>query len=130
MFAPYKRNALTDALEYLPVTGAEAVALGEALSLSSGKLTKCAATTKPTFIAMGACTGAEATAGKLIPVLRVSKEIVYETVLTAAYSAIAAGALVTLASTGLGITATTTNGVAEIVSWDGKASGDKVRVRF
>lgn len=130
MFTPYKRNAMTDALEYLPVTGAEAVALGEALVLSSGKLTKCGATAAPTFIAMGACTGAEATAGKKIPVIRVSKEIIYETALTADYSAIAAGARVTLASSGLGITATTTSGVAEIVDWDGKASGDKVRVRF
>ena len=130
MFTPYKRNAMTDALEYLPVTGAEAVALGEALVLSSGKLTKCGATAAPSFIAMGACTGAEATAGKKIPVVRVSKEIIYETALTADYSAIAAGARVTLASTGLGITATTTSGVAEIVDWDGKASGDKVRVRF
>lgn len=121
---------MTDALEYLPVTGAEAVALGEALVLSSGKLTKCGATAAPSFIAMGACTGAEATAGKKIPVVRVSKEIIYETALTADYSAIAAGARVTLASTGLGITATTTSGVAEIVDWDGKASGDKVRVRF
>ncbi len=130
MFAPKKRNALTDALVYLPVTGAEAVALGEALVLTSGKLTKCGATTAPTFIAMGACTGAEATAGKLIPALRVSKEITYETELTAAYAGIAAGAKVTLASNGLGITATTTSGVAEIVDWDGKAVGDKVRVRF
>lgn len=130
MFAPKKRNALTDALVYLPVTAAEAVALGEALVLTSGKLTKCGAAVAPTFIAMGACTGAEATAGKLIPALRVSKEVTYETELTAAYSGIAAGAKVTLAATGLGITATTTNGVAEIVDWDGKAVGDKVRVRF
>ena len=56
--------------------------------------------------------------------------MIYETKLTAAYSAIAAGAKVTISSDGLGITATTTSGVAEIVEWDGKASGDRVRVRF
>lgn len=130
MFTLYKRNAMLAAFETYPVTGAEAVALGEALVLSSGKLTKCGATTKPTFIAQEPCTGAEATAGKKICVMRVSKEVVYETKLTAAYSAIAAGAQVTLSSDGMGITATTTNGVAEIVDWDGKASGDLVRVRF
>lgn len=130
MFEPYKTNGQPTAAECYPVTGAEAVALGEALVLSSGKLTKCGATAAPTFIALEACTGAEATAGKRIAVTRVSKDVIYETKLTAAYSAIAAGAKVTLSSDGLGITATTTSGVAEIVDWDGKASGDKVRVRF
>lgn len=130
MFTPYKRGPFSDALEYMEVTGAEAVVLGEALVLSSGKLTKCGATAAPAFIAMGACTGAEATAGKKIPVLRVSKEIIYETELKAASSSIAKGAKYTLHTDGLGITATTTSGVAEVVDWDGKASGDKVRVRF
>ena len=130
MFKTYKTNGRPVPFEKYPVTGAEAVAVGEALVLSSGKLTKCGATATPTFIAEEPCTGAEATAGKEIAVHRVSKEIIYETELTADYSAIAAGAKVTLASTGLGITATTTSGVAEIVSWDGKTSGDKVRIRF
>lgn len=130
MFTPYKRNAMLAAMEEFPVTANEEVKLGEALVLSSGKLTKCGATATPTFIAQEPCTAAEATAGKEISVLRVSKEVIYETELTAAYSAIAAGAKVTLASTGLGITATTTSGVAEIVDWDGTAVGDRVRVRF
>ena len=43
---------------------------------------------------------------------------------------IAAGAKVTISSNGLGITATTTSGVAEIVDWDGTAVGSQVRVRF
>jgi len=130
MFEPYKTNGRPTAAEMYAVTSAEAVAVGEALVLSSGKLTKCGATATPDFIALEPCTAAEATAGKAIAVTRVSKDVIYETVLTAAYSAIAAGAKVTLASSGLGITATTTSGVAEIVDWDGKASGDKVRVRF
>ena len=130
MFQHYKRNGRPAPFEKYPVTGAEAVAVGEALVLSSGKLTKCGATAAPSFIAQEPCTGAEATAGKEIAVVRVSKDVIYETELTADFSAIAAGAKVTLASTGLGVTATTTSGVAEIVGWDGKASGDKVRVRF
>ena len=118
------------AFESMPVTSAEAVALGEALVLNAGKLTKCGATAAPAFIAQEPCTAAEATSGKEIAVLRVSKEVIYETELTAAYSGIAAGAKVTIAASGLGITATTTSGVAEIVDWDGKDAGDKVRVRF
>ena len=130
MFAPYKRGAESDALEYLPVTAAEAVVVGEALIVTSGKLTKCGATAAPTYLAAGACTAAEATAGKRIPVIRVSKDVIYQTELTAAYAGIAAGAKVTISSNGLGITATTTSGVAEIVDWDGTAVGSPVRVRF
>lgn len=119
---------MTDALEYHAVTTGESFELGEALVMSSGLLTKCGATATPTFIAMKAA--ASAPAGTVIPVLRVSKEVIYETELSAASPSIAKGAKYTLASSGRGITATTTSGVAEVVDWDGKAAGDKVRVRF
>lgn len=128
MFAPYKRNGQPVALEYHEVTTSETVALGEALVMSSGKLTKCGATAKPTYIAMQPITSAPA--GSKIACVRVSPDVIYETELSAASASIAKGALYTLASNGLGITATTTSGVAEVVDWDGKAAGDKVRVRF
>lgn len=114
--------------EYLPVSTGETVALGEALVLTSGKLTKCGATTAPTYIAMEPVTSAPA--GTKIAVIRVQKNVIYETELKAASASIAAGAKYTLHTDGLGITATTTSGVAEVVDWDGKASGDAVRVRF
>lgn len=127
MITPYMRNANTDALEYHEVTASEAVAYGEALVMSSGKLTKCGATTKPAYLAAGSCAAGSA---NVIPVLRVSDEVIYETALSEASASIAKGAKYTLSSDGLKITATTTSGVAEVVSWDGKAQGDKVRVRF
>ena len=128
MFAPYKKNGQPQPLEYHEVTTSETIALGEALVMSSGKLTKCGATATPKYIAMQPITSAAA--GSKIAVVRVSKDVIYDTVLSAASASIAKGAVYTLGSDGLSITATTTSGVAEVVDWDGKASGDHVRVRF
>lgn len=128
MFAPYRKNGQPQPLEYLVVTTSETIALGEALVLSSGKLTKCGATAAPAYIAMQPI--ASAPAGSKIAVVRVSKDVTYDTVLSAASASIAAGAKYTLGSDGLSITATTTSGVAEVVDWDGTAVGDHVRVRF
>jgi len=127
---PYMRHGIPDFTEKHAVTSNEAVALGEALVLSSGKLTKCGATTKPSFLAAEPCTAAEATAGKHIDVLRVNSHVIYETKLSVDSASIAEGAKYTLSSDGLAITATATSGVAEVVGFDGKAAGDKVLVRF
>ena len=43
----------TPPIEYKPVTESETVTLGEALVLSGGKLTKCGATSRPGFVAVG-----------------------------------------------------------------------------
>ncbi len=128
MFQPYKRNGQPDSVEYLEVTANETVALGEALVISSGKLTKCGATTAPTYIAMGSVTSAPS--GTKIPVIRVSKDVIYESQLSVDSSSIAIGAAYTLSSDGLKVTATTTSGVAECVGFEGKKAGDKVFVRF
>ena len=128
MFQPYKRNGQPDSAEYLEVTANETVALGEALVISSGKLTKCGATTAPTYIAMGSVTSAPS--GTKIPVIRVSKDVIYESQLSVDSSSIAIGASYTLSSDGLKVTATTTSGVAECVGFEGKKAGDKVFVRF
>lgn len=128
-FIPHSYDkGLPDAWEYLEVTASETIAMGEALKLASGKLTKCSGTTKPEFIAMQAV--ASAPAGTRIPVIRVSDDTVYETQLQAEYAAIAKGAKVTIHTDGLQITTTTTSGVFEILDWDGTAAGSKVRGRF
>lgn len=128
MFQPYKRNGGTDNLEYLEVTTGETVVLGEALVQSSGLLTKCGATAVPKYIAMGGVTSAPA--GTVIPVLRVSDEVIYETELSVDSASIAKGAKYTLSTDGLAITATATSGVAEVVGFGGKAAGDRVLVKF
>ena len=107
-------------LEYYTGTSAEAIVLGEALVLSSGKLTKCAATTTPEFISMGSGTGT------VIPVVRVMEEDVYAAPLSASGASLNVGDKVTIASDGVKVTATTTSGVFEITQIDGTSVGDTV----
>ncbi len=130
MFIPVKNDTgAPTPWEYLPC-GAITPKLGMALVQSSGNLAIATGTTKPTYISMvekdAACM-----AGDLIPVIRVEPGTIYETELSAAGTSLKQGDKVTLhASNGLQVTATTTNGVAEIVEFLGTASGDHVRVRF
>lgn len=126
------------AWEYLPVS-AITPKVGMALTQTSGNLAIATAGTAPTYISMvekdAACT-----AGDVIPVIRVSKDMIFETTFSAAATSLNVGDKVTLhASNGMQITASKTengansstiNGVAEIVSMDGTAIGDTVRVRF
>ena len=116
------------AWEYLPCS-AITPKVGMALVQSSGNLTTASGTTAPTFISMVERDSA-VTAGDLIPVIRVSKDIVFGTTLSAAGSSLKKGQKVTIASNGLQVTATTTDGVAEIVDVIDAASGGEVRVRF
>jgi len=103
---------------------------GMAMVLSSGKLAIATGSSKPEFICVEERSAA-VTAGDPMTVVRVDHDTVYETTLSAAGGSLNIGDKVTLhASSGLQVTATTTNGVAEIVYMDGTASGDTVWVRF
>lgn len=115
--------------EYLDVTDAEAVDEGEALVLTSGKLTKCGATAAPQYIAMGVKTAADTS--RTLPVCRVEKNQVYAVPVTAAPSALVAGSKVTLHTDGLQVTATTTSGVVTVVDLNGATTaGDEIIVRI
>ena len=114
----------TPPAEYLPATAEETYIVGEALKLNSGTLTKAGATDIPTFI----CAGQPGEQG--VPVYRVQKTQTYDTTHSAAGTSLKIGDKVTLHTDGLQVTATTTSGVAEIVSLDGTAVGDTVTVRF
>lgn len=116
-------------IEYLPCS-AITPKVGMALVQSSGNLAIATGTTAPTYISMcekdSACT-----AGDIIPVIRVQKDMVFETNFSAAATSINLGDKVTLHdSDGMQVTATTTSGVAEVVYMDGTASGSMCRVRF
>lgn len=115
---------LTPPIEYLPGAASEAIVLGEALSVVSGKLTKCGATTAPAYISVGPVKEG------VVPVIKVQKYMIFEVPLSAAGSSLVIGQKVTLNTDGLQVTATTTDGVAEIVAFNGKAQGDTVLVRF
>lgn len=103
--------------------------VGELLAASSGVLDTCAATAKPTYIAMQNKT---LSADGPLLVTRVRPDIVYETTNSAALATATVGTMVTTAS-GLQCTDTATNGTFEITYIeDGAASAtDKVvRGRF
>lgn len=116
-------------IEYLPC-GAITPKAGMALIQTSGNLAIATGTNAPTYISLvekdAACT-----AGDIIPVMRVEKDTIYQTTLSASGSSLKLGNKVTLhASDGMQVTATTSSGVAEIVGMDGTAAGSTVRVRF
>ena len=117
------------AWEYLPCS-AITPKVGMALTLSSGKLAIATGTTAPIYISMTESASA-LTAGTIIPVIRVNGNMVFKTTASAALTGINIGDKVTLhASSGLQVTATTPDGVAEIVGMAGTASGSEVLVRF
>lgn len=116
-------------MEYILLTDNEASTYGEALVLTSGKLTKCGATATPEFIALRTQT-AESTSITPIPVLRVQEEQQFEVKSMATVAATAGGAKVTLHTDGLLITATTSSGVFYVDSTDGATTTSTVRGHF
>ena len=125
----FKRSSmdvgLTPPIEYLPGKADEAIVLGEALTLADGALTRCAATTKPDYIAVGPVNDEG-----IVPVNKVQDYMTFEAELTAAGDALQIGNKVTISDDGMNVTATTDAGVATIVAINGTAIGDTVEVRF
>lgn len=115
-------------IEYLPCA-AITPKVGMALYQNGGNLAIASGTTAPTYISMcekdSACT-----AGDIIPVIRVNKDMVFETTFSAAATSVKIGSKVTINTDGMQATATTTDGIAEVVYMDGTASGSMCRVRF
>lgn len=127
MFVLHKQDlGLGVPMDYLPMTAEETVSRGEALVLSSGALTKCGATAKPTYIAAGP----KDDVSGLVPVVKVQDYLIFATTLSADGAALHVGDAVTLSADGLQVTATTASGVATIVSMDGTGVGDVVTVRL
>ena len=112
--------------EYLPAS-AMSVELGMALDFTSGKLTKASGTTVPKYFSLVTKTCAD---GEIIPVQKLEKGVDYETAASVAIADTLIGAKVTIATDGLRVTATATDGIAQIVSVSGNKAGDKVVVRF
>ena len=106
------RSAKERPMETYLATDSEAIALGEALVLTTGRLTKVAATAKPEFIAMSSCA---AGTSNPIKVVRLMEDVLLETTFAADATSNAEGTLVTIHTDGLQVTATATNGVFTIV---------------
>ena len=115
-------------LEYLPCS-AITPKVGMALVQTSGNLALASGTTAPAYISM--CERETAcTAGELIPVVRVQKDIIFGVPAQAAMTSVKLGDKVTIYTDGLQVTATTASGVAEVVGMDGTAAGSTVLVRL
>ena len=127
MFTVYSRD-VSDAIPMESIPATIAVKVGDALIFSSGAAALATGTSAPVYISAAASAASDT--ARQIPVIRVDKATVYQTKLSEASAAIAAGTKYTRATTGDSISATATGGVAEVVSFDGKAEGDFVRVRL
>lgn len=115
-------------IEYLPA-GSITPKMGMALTMSGGNLAIASGTTVPSYVSMVECESA-LTAGTVIPVIRVLPDMIWETAAQAALTSIKLGDKVTLHTDGMQVTATKTNGVAEVVDMDGTNVGSRVLVRF
>lgn len=126
MFKIAKMRTLAErAIEVYAPTAREAIVLGEALVLSDGLLTMCAATATPEYIARSAGTD------KAIAVNRVLEEDIFETTFAADASAVNEGSKVTIHTDGLQVTATTASGVFYITKKLGSGdTGTKVQGMF
>lgn len=112
-------------IEYLPASTITPK-VGMALTMSNGNLAVASGSSTPMYISVieksSACKS-----GEIIPVIRVGKDIIFETSFSVDPSSLNVGDKVTIDSSGMNLTATKTSGVAEIVHMD---EGAMCRVRF
>ena len=129
MFALSKMKVgMTPPIEYKAATADESYAVGEALKVASGAVTKCTGAVKPAYV----CVGPANAAGE-VPCVAVQDYMEFETTLGVAptdSNTVAVGNKVTLHTDGMSVTATTTSGVAEVMAIDGQTVGSRVVVRF
>lgn len=127
-FVPVKSmDGASDPFEYGLMTDAEAVAMGEALKWTSGRLTKASGTDVPQ--AMALATAAAGTSVR-VPFVRLDDQREFEVKSTATVAATLVGSKVTLHTDGLSVTATTTSGVFLISATDGATTNSTVRGYF
>lgn len=125
MFKLHKRADMgTEAIEYR--TAGVEITPGMVLKYNAGKLAKAVGTDVPEYVSLGSAKANEECAVK-----RIIEDEIYETKLSATGASLTPGAKVTLhASNALEVTATTENGVFEIIEMDGTTAGSKVRGLF
>lgn len=128
MFKLFKKDAGIPIPKELPAAAGTFV-VGQTLAFNaSGLLAPVAGSTVPEYIC---ATSATVASNDMIAVNPVYRDIEYLTVFSADGSSIKPGAKVTIATTFDSVTATTTNGVAEVIEKLGTgASGTEVIVKF
>lgn len=113
-------------IETIPADSSLSYKVGEGLVITSNKAAKAAGTTAPAYICVGPAKDGN------VPVIKMSKEDVYAAPLSAAGTSLNIGDKVTVDTDSIRLTATTTNGVAEILGFAtaAKAAGDEVYFRI
>lgn len=127
MFSWYRGK--TPIQKELPATASTEYKLGDALAYgSAGTIVKATGTTKPEFICASKDFTAEA--GDFVVGQVIEEDMEFKTTFSAAATSIKLGNKVTIGADGDSVTATTTNGIAEVIEMNGTASGSEVVIKF
>lgn len=126
-FLPHQSDNGLQPWEYYPAA-AGTYEVGQLLNISGGQLAAITAETKttPPYVCMARAT---VTAGELLPVLRVQKDMIFETQLSAEAAAATIGTMLEVTSGGLQADAAAT-GTFEVVYIEDTAADSTVRGRF
>lgn len=126
-FIPHQSDDGLQPWEYYPAA-AGAYKVGQMLTMTGGKLTAISAATKttPPYVCMAEKT---VVAGELIPVMRVTKRMIFETSLSSAAASATIGSLLEVSAGGLEVDAAAA-GTFETTYIDGTDVGAMVRGRF
>ena len=122
-FRRMNNSGVAPTIKQVAANTAVTYAVGDALVITSGVLALAGSTAKPEYIAAQGGLGLDT-----LSVYQVNGEQEYETTLTGS-GTLEVGSKVTLSSA-KEVTTATTNGVAEIISAAGTASGSAVVVKF
>lgn len=128
MFVPHSYdNGALQPWEYIPAAEGT-YQVGQLLDVADGKLAAidAAKTTTPSYVCMANKTVED---GEVLPVLRVSKDVIYETNLSAEAAAATVGTKLQVSAGGLEADGAAA-GTFEVVSIEGTEAGSAVRGRF
>lgn len=128
MFLPHSHDkGALQPWEYI-AAAADTYQVGQLLDVTNGQLSAISAAKKttPAYVCMASKTVA---AGEELPVQRVSKDVIYETHLSAEAAAAKAGTLLEISTGGL-LADAAAAGTFEVVYLEGTAAGSVVRGRF
>jgi hypothetical protein len=116
-------------MEYLPMKAGVSYKVGCGVVLSSGVAELATGTTAPTHVCVTETTGVT---GGFLQAFRVLKDMTFLCDLTADGTSLQIGDKVTIATDAINVTATKTDGVAEIVDFPAgtKTSGAPVLIKF
>ena len=123
------QTASYPALVEVPCAAGVEYKIGMALNVTSGAAAQASGTTVPTHICFTQKKGAE---GETVQAIKLLKGETFEAPLSVDGAALKIGDKVTIAADGIGVTATTASGIAQIVGFmtEAKAAGDGVLVMF